>query len=70
MQVSSSGPLSDEESIQRAVRERLTGITVTDAEGYPDPEAVRAFARGYNPDPNFAKLLETAYQEIQSLSET
>lgn len=69
MQVMSDRPLTDEESIKKAVRERLAGVTVKNEHGYLDRDALATFARSYNPNPNFRSLLEGAYNTIYSQEE-
>jgi hypothetical protein len=58
MQAMSDRFLSDEESLRKVVAERLRHVNVRD-----DYEARRSFAMSYNPDPNFAELLDTAMWE-------
>lgn len=65
MQVASERPLQDLESIRRAVRDRMANLQLTKDEGYVDQEALVAFARQYNPDPAYHKLLLYAYSYSQ-----
>ncbi|MGE5099668.1 MAG: hypothetical protein ACM3SX_06760 [Deltaproteobacteria bacterium] len=65
MQVESDHLLTDEQSIQRAVAERLTGVRVSTPSGQLNTKALRDFASRYNADANFADLLENAYLVIQ-----
>lgn len=60
MQVASSTPISDAESIEKAAI-RLSGVSVWDDEiGVPDFDAVESAARSYNPDPAYPELLVAA----------
>jgi hypothetical protein len=63
MQVWADRPITDEESIQRAV-ERFVGVDVIGDGGLLDRQVFKAFAARYNPDLNFAMLLENAYYHI------
>ncbi len=65
MQVASDHPLSDEESIRKAVTERMAGVSVKAPTGSLDPKALRVFAANYNSNPNFATLLLSAYALVQ-----
>jgi len=65
MQVSSPRPLSDEESIAVAVRDRFAGIVLaTDGYGMPEWSAVHAFALAYNPDSAFADAVAQTYSDL------
>jgi hypothetical protein len=67
MQVESDRPISDEESVERAVRERLQGVTVPmSAIGYFDYEELARIATAYNPDANFVEGVQTAYSSLLS----
>lgn len=66
MQVGSPRPLTDEESIRRAVQNRLAGVSVLNDKGYVDKEKLKAFATRYNPNPNFYALLGPAYNEVKN----
>lgn len=68
MQVASARPLTDEESIKRAVKERLAGVSVVDESGYLDDAKLKSFANTYNPNPNFYALLGPAYNEVKDKS--
>jgi hypothetical protein len=67
MQVTSDRPLSDEESIQKTVAERLAAVNVRTARGLLDPNALGAFARTYNSNPSFSALLASAYSTIEQM---
>jgi hypothetical protein len=69
MQVAAPQPITDEESIIRAVRERLTGVSVRSQSGEVDWDLLDAFARTYNPNPNFSALLRSAISAIEDTSE-
>ncbi len=66
MQISSDHPLTDEESIEIAARERLAGVTVSNPQGHPMKVAVDEAARNYNPDSHFVEAVWDAYQFILS----
>lgn len=65
MQVTSDRPLSDEQSITKAVNERLAGVVVRTPKGALDVKALDAFARKYNSNPSFSALLTSAYLAIE-----
>lgn len=65
MQVTSDRPLSDEESIEKVVIERLSGVVVKDAGGSANRERLESFAKTYNPSRDFASLLTIAYQAVR-----
>jgi len=67
MQVASDRALSDEESIRKTVAERMAGVSVKFANGSLDVKALQAFAATYNPNPNFATLLLSAYALVQQV---
>lgn len=60
MQMLSTGPISDEESIERAVRDRLSRVSVR-LDGRGDHVLIEEFANSYNPTPNFVSLMPHAY---------
>jgi hypothetical protein len=66
MQVASDHPLSDEESIERTVTERLAGVKVRSPRGL-DVNALVAFAKTYNSNPSFSALLTSAYSAVEQL---
>lgn len=71
MQVSSPRPLSDEESVALAVRDRFAGVVLAiDGYGMPEWSAVREFALGYNPDAAFADAVAQTYSELRSAQNT
>lgn len=68
MQVASSTPLSDKESIDQAIHSRLVSApSMVDSRGWPDSQAVRRFAKTYNDDGGFADLVVSAYCETHML---
>lgn len=64
MQVSADRPISDLESIKRAVQHRLAGVVVTDPVGSPVQLALEAIARSYNPDENYVDAVVRAYEFV------
>lgn len=69
MQVGAPRPLSDVDSIRKAISERLSGVSITGADGRVDHDRLAAFARGYNPDPNFRAFLECAFSEVSRVTD-
>lgn len=61
MQLSSPRWISDEESIVGVVHERLLHVDVRN-DHYVDYDRLNGFAYTYNPSPNFAELLQGAYE--------
>ncbi|MGH9890568.1 MAG: hypothetical protein ACREA0_00995 [bacterium] len=68
MQIQADRPLTDEESIERAVTERLAGVRIRNEHGWVDDDALAAFARSYNPSSDYRTLLDTAYGLIRQTS--
>lgn len=66
MQVASAKPLSDEISLERAVRERFAGVVVQGGDGYLDDAAFGVFLRGYNRSRAFKELTECAYHQLNT----
>ena len=65
MQVPNSAPMTDEESIELAVHGYLRGPRIgSDQYGYPDYEAIKAAAMGYNPSSEYAELVAAIYMHI------
>lgn len=66
MQVQSSHPISDEESVERCVSERLNGVQVPlDDYGYPDGDFVRTVALRFNPEVVYADSVVQAYEFVR-----
>ncbi len=64
MQVESTKPISDKESIDSAVM-RLSGVRpFVDGQGYLDVEGLREFAKSYNDDGDYADLVVEAYSRL------
>jgi hypothetical protein len=65
MQVAADGPISDEESIRRAVTTRFAGIqvplTVSGTNVYVDFPALTTIARKYNPSDGYASAVVQAF---------
>jgi hypothetical protein len=65
MQVQSSTPLTDEQSIELCVSKHLNGLTVPlTRQGdydFPDTDALKTIARGYNPDDGYVEGVVAAY---------
>lgn len=67
MQVKSDGPISDAESIELAVREKLAGsATHTPRENFVDQEAIGRIIGGYNRNERFVELVWEVYWELKS----
>lgn len=67
MQVRSDAPVSDAESIERAVSTKLAGAKVPkSSRGFPDGEALRRQVRSYNGNERFVELVEMVYYELRS----
>lgn len=73
MQVDAPAPISDLDSVRRAVNERLRGIQVPrilsgyeeeGEQGSPDMDEVRQIALRYNPDAAFADLVVSTYSDL------
>lgn len=63
MQVWSPHPLTDEESITRAVQEHLTGLRVKKTRYQkPNKRSLHKILRRYNPNPNFISLASDIYE--------
>ena len=62
------GPISDEESVRRAVGGRLSGVQVLGADGNVDYTLLTAIAQRWNPDPTFVDLLWAGYFEARQRS--
>ena len=66
MQVRSDAPISDVESIDRAVTTRLVGATVPKtSDGHDDYRALQRIVRRYNGNERFVELVEMAYQQLR-----
>ncbi len=66
MQVQSDAPISDSESIERAISTNLAERSVpTTPEGYVDSEALRSQIRSYNGNERFVDLVEMVYYELR-----
>jgi hypothetical protein len=63
MQIASDTPISDEESIRRAVSERLSGQQLIGSDGGVDYTLLTTIAKNWNPDPTFVDLLSAGYFE-------
>ncbi len=65
MQVTADGPISDEESIRRAVASRFAGVHVplktSGTSVHCDYEALTAIARNYNPSDTYANAVIQAF---------
>jgi hypothetical protein len=73
MQVRSDDPLTDEESVGKAVAERLKGLHVRElaydyedgsSQSYPDSDHVKEIAMAYNPSEAFAALVVDAFTTL------
>ncbi|WP_199040039.1 hypothetical protein [Glycomyces salinus] len=61
MQVKAPGPISDEESIEIAIRDHLAGANVRTVDGFPDREQLREILHAYNSNPKFVDAAEAMY---------
>lgn len=67
MQVRSDSPISDAESIERAVSTRLAGMRVPRTpKGNVDYETLRRLISTYNGNQRFVELVELVYYELES----
>lgn len=57
---------SEEELLERGVREHFRGVSVTTDTGHIDWEALEGFSARYNPDPKYVELLSAAIQEVNN----
>jgi hypothetical protein len=65
MQVQRDRPVSDQESIEIAVRDHLAGLTVEfDEWGYYDSHSLEDVLKAYNPNPKFIQLCSTIYGSL------
>jgi len=69
MQVLSDRPVSDEESIEIAVRDHLAGLAVRlDEYGGYDSSSLEEVLKVYNPNPNFIQLCSAIYGHLYWLN--
>ncbi len=64
MQVSADSPISDDESIVRAVREHLKNSTIVLGEHGPDYQSTRAALARYNANPIFVELANLIFWQL------
>lgn len=69
MQVTSDRPLSDRESVEKAVAENLRGLRVERNEFGPDQESLYRILRAYNPDERFVTLAADFYWRLREPGE-
>lgn len=69
MQVQADKPLTDLESLELAVRDRLANVTVDWDEYGPDYESLQRILVSYNADPRFVDMAKAFYEELAGPSD-